>query len=365
MTIRNEHIPVRGMRCAGCEITLEDALRAEAGIHGVKASHAHGRLDVSFDEAAIRLSRILALIEDKGYGVTFDSGSSLTVSLPVEWLRRLINILILLLIIGGIAFWGKSLMPGVMMQMNDPKVGYSMVLLVGFLTGFHCMGMCGSFVVSYATAPGGGGKAGKALRHASYGLGKILSYGVLGAVFGALGALATITPFMRGALAVAAGLFLALYGLKMLNVLSGPSWLNWVFPKFVTRGVRAGMQKQPRPFLIGLFNGFLLGCGPLQAMYILAAGTGSPVQGALLLMFFCLGTLGPLLTLGFFAHRLSPRMMGDLIKVSGTLVLVMGLMMANRGLQLTESGFDTEALRARWQILMMKIQNPGVEAPCH
>ncbi|MFM8443602.1 MAG: sulfite exporter TauE/SafE family protein [Methylococcus sp.] len=365
MSIRNERLHILGMRCAGCETILEDALRLEAGIHGVKASHTGGKLEVSFEPEALRLSRILALIEEQGYDVTFAGDESPALAKYAKGARKALTLVALLLIIGGITFWGRTLIPGVMTQISDPMTGYAMILLVGFLTGFHCIGMCGSFVVSYATAPGTGGHSGKALRHASYSLGKIISYATLGALFGALGALVSITPFMQGGLGIAAGLFLALYGLRMLNVWSGPSWLNWVFPKFVTRNVRSGMQQQPRPFVLGLFNGFLLGCGPLQAMYIMAAGTGSPYQGALLLTFFCLGTLGPLLTLGFFADRLSRRVMGDLVKVSGILVLSMGLMMANKGLQLTESGFDAEGLGARWHMLMMKIQNPHGDAPCH
>lgn len=99
------------------------------------------------------------------------------------------------------------------------------------------------------------------------------------------------------------------------------------------------MRREPKPLVTGLLTGFLLGCGPLQAMYIMAAGTGSPTQGAWLLMFFCLGTLGPLLTFGFFAHLLSHRMMNELLRVSGILVLLM----ANKGLKLTGSGFDRNA----------------------
>src|SRR5512134_498499 len=45
------------------------------------------------------------------------------------------------------------------------------------------------------------------------------------------------------------------------------------------------------PLVIGLLNGLMLGCGPLQAMYIMAAGTGSAQEGATMLFFFGLGTL--------------------------------------------------------------------------
>lgn len=76
-------------------------------------------------------------------------------------------------------------------------------------------------------------------------------------------------------------------------------------------------------------------------------------------MFFSLGTLGPLLTFGFFAHLLSHRMMNELLRVSGVLVLIMGLLMTNRALRLTESGFDTESLRQRWQLLMQDAAQPA------
>lgn len=177
------------------------------------------------------------------------------------------------MLIGGVVWWGMRMMPGVMMRLQEPQIGYSMILVIRFLTGFHCIGMCGSFVVAYSTAAAGRGKGARAVGHLAYGIGKTLSYTLLGAAFGALGA---ITPFMRGAVAVAAGLFLVLYGLRMLNLIAGPSWLSWVFPKVVMRGVHSGMRHEPEPLVIGLLTGFLLGCGPLQAMYIMAA---APMRG--------------------------------------------------------------------------------------
>lgn len=352
MTIRNEHLRITGMRCVGCETAIEDALKDLTGVRSAKASHSGAWVDVGFDAAATRLSQIIAVIEDQGYAVTFGNKPTREKSAVFRGVWSALKILILLLAIGAVVLWGMSLMPGLMMRMTDPQAGYAMLLLIGFLTGFHCIGMCGAFVVSYSTAAAGRGKGAAALSHLSYGAGKTLSYAVLGAAFGALGALLTITPFMRGAVAVAAGLFLVMYGLRMLNLFSGPSWLSWVFPKFVMRGVQSGIRHQPRPLVIGLLSGFLLGCGPLQAMYIMAAGTGSPREGALLLTFFSLGTLGPLLAFGFFARLLSHRMMNELLRVSGVLVLVMGLMMTNRGLRLTESGFDLHSLKESLQVLM-------------
>jgi sulfite exporter TauE/SafE/copper chaperone CopZ len=329
MTLKNEHLPIIGMRCVGCETILEQTLKTLPGVLLAKANHSGAWVDVRFDDALVRLSQLIGAIEDKGYAVTFGGGASAAQSPIGPWLAKAIKTLVLFVAIGGIVFWGKSLMPGVMMQMNDPQVGYSMILLVGFLTGFHCIGMCGSFVVSYATASAGRSRAGRALAHFEYAFGKTVSYSVLGAAFGLLGALITITPFMRVAVAVVAGVFLMLYGLRMLDLLKGPAWLNWVFPKSLMQGVQAGMRRQPKPLLTGLLTGFLLGCGPLP-------------------------------TFGFFAHLLSHRMMNELLRVSGVLVLLMGLMMTDKGLKLTESGFDVDSLRQQWQFIMQGVaQHPG------
>ncbi len=84
-----------------------------------------------------------------------------------------------------------------------------------------------------------------------------------------------------------------------------------------------------------------MGCAPLQAMYLMAAGTGNPLQGAKFLLLFGLGNLLALLGFAFFAVLLSPAAMRQLVSVSGILVIVMGLMMVQRGLKLLNVDLST------------------------
>jgi len=93
-------------------------------------------------------------------------------------------------------------------------------------------------------------------------------------------------------------------------------------------------------------------------MYIMAAGTGSPQEGATLLIFFGLGTLVPLLGFGFFANLLSRNTIHDLVRVLGVLVIVMGVMMANRGLKLTKSGYDFSSVQKQLEQTINSIQPP-------
>ena len=227
------------------------------------------------------------------------------------------------------------------------SLSYGLLFLAGLFTGFHCVGMCGALVVSY-TVDAAKHSASSYWAHAFYGLGKTLSYTAIGAAFGALGAIISFTPFLRGVAGIAAGIFLLLFGLGMLNVFSGLSRFRIKAPAFLMRFIGRGVKRRSHPFVIGLLNGLMIICGPLQAMYILAAGTGSPVEGAKLLFVFGLGTLPVMLGFGVLTSTLSARVAPKLIRASGAIVIALGAIMLNRGLSMTGSGYDFNSLAARF-----------------
>jgi copper chaperone CopZ len=62
-------INVNGMKCGGCENTLNTALAAIDGVLAVKASHQEKRVDVEFDPAKTDLDEIEDAISDAGFSV--------------------------------------------------------------------------------------------------------------------------------------------------------------------------------------------------------------------------------------------------------------------------------------------------------
>jgi len=96
--------------------------------------------------------------------------------------------------------------------------------------------------------------------------------------------------------------------------------------------------------MIGLLNGLMIACGPLQAIYIMAAGTGSMLEGAKLLFIFALGTLPVMLGFGYFASFVSSKLTHKILKISGAVVIILGLIMLNNGLVLTGSGYDFKSM---------------------
>ena len=232
-----------------------------------------------------------------------------------------------------------------MPKLSD-DMGYGLLTLIGFLTSFHCVGMCGPLILGY-TAKGATNGNKSYATHLLYGIGKTLSYTAIGALFGAFGSVVAFTPYAQGAVGVAAGVFLILFGLHMLDVFPALNHFHIRTPKFVMRFVGKEYRKRSNPFVIGLLNGLMIICGPLQAMYVMAAGTGSWTEGAAILFFFGIGTLPLLLGFGFLTSLLSANLTPKLLKASGFIVMILGAIMLNRGLAVTGTGVDFNTLVAR------------------
>ncbi len=231
-----------------------------------------------------------------------------------------------------------------------PKLGrdmsYGLLVLIGFLTSFHCVGMCGPLILGYTAKSAALGHK-SYVTHFLYGIGKTLSYTAIGALFGALGSVVAFTPYTQGTVGVAAGLFLILFGLHMLEIFPALNHFQFKAPGFLMRFVGKEYRKHSNPFYIGLLNGLMIICGPLQAMYVMAAGTGSWSQGAISLFFFGIGTLPLLLSFGFLTSLLSANLTPKLLKASGVIVMILGAIMLNRGLAVTGTGVDFNTLVAR------------------
>lgn len=347
-----------GMHCQSCEELIERSVKKLEGVSKVHADYETETGEVTFDSGRVTIKEIFDTIEKKGYecwpvggtkkvvdkGTAVDKGEAgkdsdyYNFSIPsID--TKLIGMafgIIGVLVAGYFVF---TISDGIAFPQISQNMGYGLLFLVGLLTGFHCISMCGGFVVSYTAKDAQAGvKSHKS--HLMYGFGKTVSYTVMGAAFGLLGSIVAFTPMMRGVAGIIAGLFLIVFGLNMLNVFP---WLRKVrikAPKFLSKFVRTESKKHRSPLAIGLLNGLMIACGPLQAIYIMAAGTGSAIEGAKLLFVFALGTLPVMIGFGFFASFLSGKATRKILKASGIIIIVLGVIMMNRGLALTGAGVD-------------------------
>jgi len=289
----------KGMHCRSCEELIERSIKKLDGIEDIKVDYATETVKVDFDENKTSIQEILNAVEKKGYEcelikekiiieekIKKNGEYYLDYTIDKKYLGIAFG-LIGILVIGYFVF---RFADTIAIPEISQNMGYGLLFLVGILTGFHCVSMCGGFVVSYtAKHVQEGTKAHKS--HFMYGLGKTISYTVIGAAFGLLGAIITFTPLMRGVAGIIAGLFLVIFGLNMLNLIPVLRKIQIRTPKFISKFVGEESEKHSSPLIIGLLNGLMIACGPLQAIYIMAAGTGSMIEGAKLLFVFALGTL--------------------------------------------------------------------------
>ncbi|MFH0836150.1 MAG: sulfite exporter TauE/SafE family protein [Candidatus Micrarchaeota archaeon] len=341
----NKKMKVKGMRCSGCEKTIEDALKPIDGVESVKVNYTDGTLEVAFDENKTNADRLMQAVSDNGYScaefnepVKQDDDSKV-----FDYGMKLLGVALLLSGLALVFYVGSGFIEGIQLPEISQNMSYGLLFIVGLLTGFHCITMCGGFVVSYtAKHAQEGTSANKS--HLLYAAGKTLSYTIIGAAFGLLGSIIVFTPLMRGAAALIAGLFLVVFGLNMLNVFPALRKIRIKTPAFLSRFVGEESRKQKSPLAIGLLNGLMIACGPLQAIYIMAAGTGSMVEGAKLLLIFGLGTLPVMLGFGFLTGFLSSKLTRSILNASGFVVILLGLIMFNQGLALTGTGLDANSL---------------------
>ncbi|MBS1252348.1 MAG: Copper-exporting P-type ATPase [Anaerolineales bacterium] len=69
MSVKKLDLPVTGMTCANCALTVERNLKREAGVQAANVNFANEHALVEFDPEAVSTGELVHLVEDIGYGV--------------------------------------------------------------------------------------------------------------------------------------------------------------------------------------------------------------------------------------------------------------------------------------------------------
>jgi len=165
---------------------------------------------------------------------------------------------------------------------------------------------------------------------------KVIAYTMLGFLLGALGNVLTLTPLMRAILLIGIGVFMVGNALRMFNV--HPIFRIFALepPKFVTRYIRKTAKRGAdlaTPLFLGAMT-VLIPCGVTQAMMAVAIGTGNPVQGALLMFAFTLGTSPVFFAVAYLTTQVGARLEKWFMRFVATVVLVLGILTYISGLRL-------------------------------
>ena len=201
---------------------------------------------------------------------------------------------------------------------------------LGFLGSLHCVGMCGP--IAMALPVHGKGLGFRILGIYLYNSGRILTYGALGAILGALGMGMKLAGYQQ-VLSITLGILLLL-GLFLPKILSLNNSVLLTF-NMKLKGWFASWMKQKSPqalFITGLLNG-LLPCGLIYVALAGATSSGESIKGALFMAVFGLGTLPAMFSVSFISS-ISKRFRLYLSHTAPVLTFVMGVLLVVRGLGL-------------------------------
>jgi len=207
---------------------------------------------------------------------------------------------------------------------------YFAALSLGFLFSFHCIGMCGPIALAVPLGNSTGFlRTGKML---TYNAGRILTYAIMGALFGVIGQgfhIAGIQQWVSiglGVFIILAALFPALFkgsGIER-KVLGYTSGLKNAFTKSFGKSSFSGLA------VIGLLNG-LLPCGLVYMALAMAMASNGPFEGAGMMVFFGLGTVPAMFGVQFFGHLLSEGVRSRIRRFVPYMVALLGVLFILRG----------------------------------
>ena len=312
---------ITGMTCPQCEKAVTRAVRRLPGVRSARADYTRNTLSVT-SQAPLEEAPLRRALEDAGYGLASPGAR------PAGTLWFALILLGLYVIARQL---GLTQLVRAFPVVGGDRVGYLALFAIGLLTSAHCVAMCGGINLGQAVAGGASPVRGCLL----YNLGRLTGYTLVGGLLGALGGVLSLSVTVRSALALLAGVFMVLMG---INLAVGNAFLNRLTPRLPPAVARL-LAKLGRhgPYAVGLLNA-LMPCGPLQSIQLYAMTSGGALQGALSMLFFCLGTIPLVFGFGVAAKLLQKRWKDRMLQASAALLVLFGVFMVQNNLALTGWG---------------------------
>ncbi len=352
--IKKTTLYVKGMHCPSCEILMEDKFKEASNIQAVQADFKTQKVEIGYT-GKIHTEVLNEKIKQYGYEIV-DSRYLMLDVRQESLIKRFTDvgvIAIILFILYAIAQEAK-LIPDINLAGN---LNYLSVFVLGIVASTStCMATSGALYLATIGKHGSwkvGIEAGQEDRDKkveknpsstdqfpnplpnpisiplpaiSFNLGRVLSYGLFGFLAGYVGNFLIINLKIGSALTLFVSLFMVLLGLDMARIISLGSILPTGFTKNLFERLEHRLIKHPRKtaFFLGAIT-YLLPCGFTQTVQVYALGLASPVQSALTMMIFALGTVPSLLLVGYFSSFTQSKYYPYFMKTVGVLVFVIGI----------------------------------------
>jgi len=326
---------VKGMHCASCEVVIEKKLLNLRGVKSVDAHADKGEVLVEYVQEKPKADQLSSLFRKEGYVFSDDPfpGDEEKISGKNNSLFN--NFLVALTFIVGFLFLNRLGISGLVNVSSSSSLPTFFAL--GILAGISsCAALVGGVVLSMSKQwlsiySRNNSTVEKLQPHFMFNLGRIVSYALLGALLGIIGSQLQISLKFTSMLIVGISVMMVFLGLQMLGIKYFRKF-QLALPKSATRYIanESNFKGKYMPFVMGALT-FFLPCGFTITAQGLALLSGNPIQGALIMLAFVLGTAPTLLLIGLSSVKLSrkPHLAYRFSQVAGFLVLFFALFNIN------------------------------------
>lgn len=311
--------PVSGMTCRPCEDTILEALLATPGVLRAEVSYWKATVRITYDPALITADALSGLLTGIGYAPCSQThGGLLTEALTAAAALAAAFLL------------PKLPLPAIPQVQRGASLLF--LLLVGLITGTHCICMCGGIMLSQTAANDLQGRK-RPVPHAfmRYQAGRLLISLLLGLIFGAAGQALTFSSKLKSMIYTLCGMAVLLIGLCSWGIFPALRHIQAQLPAVCRLPEGWRRHAGGNPFVIGFLNG-LLPCAASSAMWLYAASSGSALQGGVSMLVWCLGTLPAMAVFSILGKTLPARALRIFQRFTVVVMLAAGIAMAIRGI---------------------------------
>lgn len=211
---------------------------------------------------------------------------------------------------------------------------YLVALMTGLVGSLHCIGMCGPIAV--ALPLGNKSWLHRTFGSLTYNVGRTLTYGILGGLFGLLGqgiemaGLQQWATILIGVIMIVSVLFPVVFRqkIKIDQVFTG--YAGRLIGQFRKLFKKASISSL---FVIGLLNG-LLPCGLVYVAIAGAISSGSVTSGIIYMVLFGLGTIPIMFAIPLAGNLITSGLRKRFRGAVSAFIVLLGILFILRGLSL-------------------------------
>lgn len=333
-------VKIVGMKCASCEMLIEQELKKIPGVEKVYVNSGSGEAKMYYKEKQPRLYAVQDALKSHGYEVKpWDDNTNTGTNIDKNTKKDYFEIGAIFLVIMGVYLVLKQfdIVPSLGISEN---MTFEFVFLIGLVAAFStCMAVTGGLLVGMAAKYNEANPHLTGLQrfrpHLYFNIGRIIAYTVLGGLVGALGSVFSLSPKLNGLLIIFVSLIMISMGLQLLKLFPKLRGFQPKMPKFIANEVlKMANEKKSLPFFFGAST-FFFPCGFTQALQLYVLSKGDFTTGVITMLAFSLGTLPGLLSVSAISSFAKGSFKRYFLKFAGVLVIIFGLSNVNNGFNLS------------------------------